>query len=170
MDQPEPTADDLFAPPPGEQWTPVSAKYLPIKRAAVVLTYGIWAVVVGVPLLIFTPWWLALLAAGPIIIFGAWRFTRMPRLVRSWGYLERETDLLIRSGVLFRSMVVVPYGRMQVIEITSGPLARHFKLAEVQLVTAAASSNASIPALDQDEARSLRDRLSALGQAQAAGL
>jgi membrane protein YdbS with pleckstrin-like domain len=67
-------------------------------------------------------------------------------------------------------MTVVPYGRMQFIDVTAGPVDRVFGLATVQLHTAAAATDARIPGLPVSEASRLRDRLAALGEAQAAGL
>jgi len=89
---------------------------------------------------------------------------------RSWAYREREEDLLVSRGVLIRRVSVVPYGRMQFVEVTAGPMERWFRLATVQLHTAAAASNARIPGLEKDEAARLRDRLATLGEAKAAGL
>jgi membrane protein YdbS with pleckstrin-like domain len=45
-------------------------------------------------------------------------------------------------GVLVRRVSVVPYGRMQFVEVTAGPFERAFRLATVQLHTAAAASDA----------------------------
>jgi uncharacterized protein len=92
------------------------------------------------------------------------------RRYRAWGYAEREDDLLVRRGVMIRRLTVVPYGRMQFIDVTAGPVDRLFKLATVQLHTAAAASDARIPGLERAEADRLRDRLAALGETQAAGL
>jgi membrane protein YdbS with pleckstrin-like domain len=89
---------------------------------------------------------------------------------RAWGYAEREDDLLVRRGVLVRRMSIVPYGRMQFVDVTAGPVDRMFRLATVQLHTAAAATDARIPGLAVEEAHRLRDRLAALGEAQAAGL
>jgi uncharacterized protein len=92
------------------------------------------------------------------------------RRYRSWGYAERADDLLVRRGVMVRRLTVVPYGRMQFIDVTAGPVDRSFKLATVQLHTAAAATDARIPGLERAEADRLRDRLAALGEARAAGL
>lgn len=89
---------------------------------------------------------------------------------RSWSYLERDEDLIVERGVLFRRLSVVPYGRMQFVDVTAGPIDRMFRLATVRLHTAAAASDARIPGLERDEAARLRDRLAALGEAKAAGL
>jgi membrane protein YdbS with pleckstrin-like domain len=92
------------------------------------------------------------------------------RRYRAWGYAEREDDLLVRRGVLIRRLTVVPYGRMQFVDVTAGPVDRFFGLATVQLHTASARSDARIPGLANAEAERLRDRLAALGEAKAAGL
>jgi hypothetical protein len=89
---------------------------------------------------------------------------------RSWRYAERDEDLLIQRGLMLRKMSVVPYGRMQFIDMTAGPVERIFRLATVQLHTAAAATDARVPGLDRPEAERLRDRLAALGESRAAGL
>ena len=87
-----------------------------------------------------------------------------------WGYLEREDDLLVRRGLMVRRLSVVPYGRMQFVDVTAGPVERSFGLATVRLHTAAAASDARIPGLEAAEAARLRDQLAGLGEARAAGL
>ncbi|MGP3972278.1 PH domain-containing protein [Streptomyces sp. 6N223] len=89
---------------------------------------------------------------------------------RSWRYLERDDDLLISRGVMWRQLTAVPYGRMQLVEVTSGPVERRFGLARLQLHTAAAATDAAIPGLAPPEAERLRDRLTELGEARSAGL
>ena len=109
------------------------------------------------------------LAVAPLVIGAiAWRF--VGRRFGSWGYAEREDDLLVRRGVMFSRLSVVPYGRMQFIDVTAGPLERAFGLATVRLHTAAAATDARIPGLEREEAARLRDSLAELGEAQAAGL
>lgn len=99
-----------------------------------------------------------------------WGWPMLGRNWRSWRYAERADDLLISRGVLWREETVVPYGRMQLVEVTSGPVERHFGLASVQLHTAAAATDARIPGLDPAEAERLRDHLTELGEARSAGL
>lgn len=89
---------------------------------------------------------------------------------RSWMYQERDEDLIVERGVLIHRLSMVPYGRMQFVDVSAGPIDRAFRLATVKLHTAAAASDARIPGLERDEAARLRDRLAALGEAKAAGL
>jgi uncharacterized protein len=97
----------------------------------------------------------------------AWFFRRR---VRAWRYLERHEDLLVARGVMVQRLSVVPYGRMQFVEVTAGPVERLFHLSTVKLHTAAAASDARIPGLEAAEAARLRDRLTELGEAMAAGM
>ena len=92
------------------------------------------------------------------------------RQVAAWGYAERDDDLLVRRGVLVRRLSVVPYGRMQYVDVVAGPLDRRYGLATVVLHTAAAATDARLPGLRAEEAARLRDRLAALGEARAAGV
>jgi uncharacterized protein len=94
----------------------------------------------------------------------------LARRVAAWGYAERRDDLMVRRGVLIRRQSVIPYGRMQFIDVTAGPVERSLGLATLRMHTAAAASDARIPGLDRARAAKLRDQLAALGEAQAAGL
>ncbi|WP_322759132.1 PH domain-containing protein [Frankia sp. Cr2] len=110
-----------------------------------------------------------LLALGVMAVALAWE-RLLYRRVRAWAYAERDDDLLVRRGVMIRKISVVPYGRMQFVDVTAGPFERMFGLATVRMHTAAAASDARIPGLVAAEAARLRDALAALGEAQAAGL
>jgi uncharacterized protein len=94
----------------------------------------------------------------------------LTRRVAAWGYAERRDDLMVRRGVMIRRLSVIPYGRMQFIDVTAGPVERSLGLATLRMHTAAAASDARIPGLDQAVAAKLRDQLAELGEAQAAGL
>lgn len=161
--------EQLFA-PPVETWHPISPNWKALNRlttAIVPLVFTVPALLVG---LLGGLWWLsAVLWAIGFLIAGI-RWALIGRWYRSWGYALREDDLYITHGVLFRTLIAVPYGRMQAIEVNSGPLERAFHIASVQLITASPASNATIIGLPPDEASRLRDRLSELGESQASGL
>ncbi len=108
--------------------------------------------------------------AVAVVVVGAGCLFVVYRRFRAWAYQERDEDLVVSRGVMFRRQSVVPYGRMQFVDVTAGPVERLFKLATVKLHTAAAASDARIPGLEREEAARLRDRLAALGEAKAAGL
>lgn len=134
---------------------------------------AVWLVILGIAAAV--GWYvfrqpLAPVVAGVLAVLMLIRLVFVLRGIRSWGYAERADDLLVRHGLLFRRLSVVPYGRMQFVDVTAGPLERLFGLATVQLHTAAAATDARIPGLTPEEAARLRDRLAALGEARAAGL
>lgn len=149
----------------------MSPKLIVARRLVLaILVLPITAVAVGVTWASPSPPWVpALLAAIGLGGFG-WGWWLVGRRVRSYGYCEREDDLLVTSGIMFRRLVIVPYGRMQLVDVTAGPLDRTLGITTVQLHTAAATSDAAIPGLPPDEAGALRDRLSARGEERSAGL
>ncbi|BET48582.1 PH domain-containing protein [Kitasatospora aureofaciens] len=150
-------------------WTGLPPGLLRMRRLLLVVWLGQLTLAAGVlPALFLDPLWAAL-ALLPLALL-AWGWVMLGRNWRSWRYAERADDLLISRGVLWREETVVPYGRMQLVEVTSGPVERHFGLASVQLHTAAAATDATIPGLDPAEAERLRDRLTELGEARSAGL
>ena len=152
-----------------DEWRGVERALLRMRRTVLLLTVpvslGATALLLG---WLAGPYW-ALLVLPPLglAVFG---WFALARNWRSWRYAERADDLLISRGVMWRELTVVPYGRMQLVEVTSGPLERRYGLARLQLHTAAAATDAAIPGLVPAEAERLRDRLTELGEARSAGL
>ncbi|WP_422386457.1 PH domain-containing protein [Cryobacterium ruanii] len=151
------------------EWMRVSPKYVLVEIVGTIVN----AVVVcgGASLL-----WLLLDATWAfwvglaVLVVSIINLVFEPRRVRSIGYLLREDDLLFRRGILFQRFVAVPYGRMQLIDITRGPIARWLGLADLKFVTAAATAGVSIPGLAEADAEGLRDRLVELAESRRAGL
>lgn len=162
--------DELFA-PPAYAWQRLSPRYRSLRRLTTVLVtpilFSVAAILVGV---LSGMWWIAGVIWAVAVVIVVVRLALVERNWRSWGYVERDEDLYITHGVLFRSLVAVPYGRMQLVEVASGPLERAFGLASVSLKTASAETNATIPGLAPDEAARLRDRLTELGESRSSGL
>jgi membrane protein YdbS with pleckstrin-like domain len=151
------------------RWHHPSRRLLVLRRVEVA---GVTLVVAVAAAVLSSPGGLgaSLVAAGVAVVLGAIAVVIAGRRVRAWGYAEREDDLLVQRGVLFSRLSVIPYGRMQFVDVTAGPMERSFGLATVRMHTAAAASDARIPGLAREEAARLRDRLAELGEAQAAGL
>lgn len=150
-------------------WRPVSPRLTWIVVGGV-LAWALFLVVAALSawLVLDTRW--PLLAGAAVVVIGAVRAVLAARSVRSWGYTERDEDLLVRHGLFVRRLSIVPYARMQFIDVTAGPLERALGLATVTLHTAAAASDARVPGLPGEEAARLRDRLAALGEARTEGL
>lgn len=155
--------------PDGVVWRPVSPRLASARLATAAIVLGV-PFLAGVVVAIWTGavWVWAFPAV--LAALGVWCAVLVPRQVRAIGYAERADDLLIRKGILFRSMVVVPYGRMQYVDVQAGPLARSFGIAQVQLHTASPGTDAAIDGLTPDEASRLRDGLASRGEARLAGL
>nr|WP_218847303.1 PH domain-containing protein [Psychromicrobium silvestre] len=116
------------------------------------------------------PLWLAWLLLAAAVVIRLWRLLLIPRQVRAIGFAERDEDLLIRRGLLFQRVLVVPYGRMQYVDVSVGPLERALGLATLKLHTASPGTHAAIEGLPTDQAARLREQLSSLGEAKLAGL
>lgn len=153
---------------PGVTWTRVSEKLIGVRRITVALWLGIpFLGALALAIVVGSGAWIVPAVLAALL---AWAWWLIPRQVRAIGYAELEDDLIIRKGVLFRTLSVVPYGRMQYVDVQAGPLTRRAGIAQVQLHTASASSDASIPGLPEPEAARLRDRLTDAGEARLAGL
>ncbi|MDQ1605249.1 MAG: uncharacterized protein QOE01_3094 [Actinomycetota bacterium] len=155
--------------PPDTEWVRVSPRLVTLRRLVLVVVVVVaGALLAGLAATVGV--WCVVLVVGLSLAAAVWAWLVVGRSVRSWGYAERAEDLVVVRGILYRQLVVVPYGRMQFVDVKAGPLDRRFGLATVQLHTAAAATDANIPGLGPIEAARLRDRLSARGEAQSAGL
>ena len=149
-------------------WRRVSPKLVWVELASAVVVLlvllaigtGMWLLKLWVPLAI-----VGVLAVGSIV-----QLAIIPRRVRSIGYQLRDDDLLFRRGIMWQRFVAVPYGRMQLIDINRGPVARVLGLSELKFVTAAAAAGVTLPGLTAADADELRDRLVALAESRRAGL
>ncbi|GLY13344.1 membrane protein [Kineosporia sp. NBRC 101677] len=152
----------------GVTWTPISPGLAKVRRLITTLLNLLGAAAFAALAVFFTPWlWIGVVV---LLLTWVWEWWLIGRQVRAWGYAERADDLLIRHGVMFRVLVVVPYGRMQFVDVEAGPIDRMFDVAHVQLHTASAGTDARIPGLNAAEAARLRDRLASRGEARLAGL
>jgi uncharacterized protein len=156
--------------PTSGEWRRPDPALLLLRRLLVLALLGFPATAAAVTtgLLLGAAQGVATLAVGAMTV--GLSLVAVQRRFLAWGYLEREDDLLVRRGVLVRRTSVVPYGRMQYVDVTAGPLDRRLGLATVTLHTAAAATDAFVPGLRADEAARLRDRLAALGEARQAGV
>ncbi len=150
-------------------WLRVSPKYIVVEVVGSVIGMVVF---VGAALVLHATtnqaWALwAAVALGVVSLVG---IALEPRRVRSIAYRLRQDDLLFRRGIMFQRQVAVPYGRMQLVDITRGPVARALGLADLKFVTAAASTGVTVPGIPVEEADRLRDELVALAETRRAGL
>jgi hypothetical protein len=141
-----------------------------MRRAEVVTITVLFAAFFGLIFLAAQGPLAGLISVLVLAALGATMAWFLRRRFRAWRYQERHEDLLVARGVMVQRLSVVPYGRMQFVEVTAGPIERLFHLSTVKLHTAAAASDARIPGLETAEAARLRDRLTELGESMAAGM
>jgi len=153
----------------GPQWRGVSPR-LATARSVVVSAVCLLLLVAAVALwaALSSPWFLV--AAVVVVVAWPWLLWLVRRQVAAISWAEQAEELVVRRGRLRRTLVSVPYGRLQLADMESGPLARHFGLANVQIHTASPHSGGSIPGLPVAEAEALRARLTERGESQRAGL
>jgi membrane protein YdbS with pleckstrin-like domain len=160
---------DAFA-PPDTGWVPVSPRLATARRITLALEYLlVLAGGIAIALSPLAKGWLIAYVVVAIVAF-VWAWWLIGRRVSSFGYAERSDDLLVVSGLLIRRLVIVPYGRMQMVDLQAGPIDRWLGISTVQLHTAAATTDATIPGLLPADAAALRDRLAARGEERTAGL
>jgi uncharacterized protein len=152
----------------GPEWHRVSPRLAAARTVVASVAFGVVLVLVLVAGLLFFRG--LLWGAGVVVLGWLWTLWVIRRQVSAISYTEQAEELVIRKGRIWRSLVSVPYGRLQLADMESGPVARRFGLASVQMHTAAPGSNASIPGLPLAEAEALRQRLTARGESQRAGL
>lgn len=152
----------------GVAWRAVSPR-LATARRVVLSSFVIPLTVVFVVLAVFVwSWfWLAAGVGAVAFAYGLWLIRRQVAAI-TWS--EGAEELVVRRGLSFRTLVSVPYGRLQFVDVQSGPLARRLGMATVELHTASPESGGQIPGLPTAEAEALRERLAARGESQRAGL
>lgn len=160
---------EAFASPVAD-WVRVSVRLRAMRRVMLGVVGVVVAVLAAVALAIAGSVLAAVVTVIVVFAVCAAAFVVVGRNYDSWGYAERGADLLVTHGVMWRRLVVVPYGRMQLVDVTAGPIERKFGISTLRLHTASAGTDARIHGLTAAEATRLRDRLAALGESQSAGL
>lgn len=173
--------DDPPAPPPsprpavlplvgdhGADWQPVSPQLAVVRRVTVTAFLVPLAIAGVVVAIVLTPW----LAVVPVVLLVVWVWAMwlIPRQVAAISWAELPEEVAIRKGRVWRSLVTIPYGRIQYVDLTSGPYKRAKGLADISVNTASPESSGDLPGLPVEVAEDLRVRLSARGEAQRAGL
>ncbi|MFB8146027.1 PH domain-containing protein [Microbacterium sp. NPDC056003] len=150
-------------------WHQISPKYVRVQF----ISTGSFLLIVVAAMLVLTllmhqTW--AWIPGGILTVILVWTLAILPRQARSIGYQLRDDDLVFRRGILWQRFVAVPYGRMQLVDITHGPLDRGFGIAQLKFVTAAATTGVVIPGLEQQTAETLRDHLIEVAESRRTGL
>ena len=141
-----------------EGMRPVSARLISSRYVAGIPGYviGLAMVIAAIVLTALTGWWwIALIGIVPLVLVVQ-GLALTPRRVRALGYRDGAEELTIASGILFREVSTIPYGRIQSAKIDEGPVDRRYGLAKLTMSTAAAGSTVTLPGLSKEEAERLR--------------
>ena len=69
----------------------------------------------------------------------------------------RDHDIIYKSGWIWRNETIVPFNRIQHVEIAQGPMERYYNLAKLKVFTAGGSqSDLVIPGLDAEKAAEIK--------------
>ena len=153
-----------------QAWRRVSPKY---AVADLIANLILDIIVIGVLIVVFMnvgwEWWnIAITIVVSIILLSSAALAF--RRVKAIGYILRDDDLVFRRGIMFERVIAVPYGRLQLVDVTRGPLLRVLGLATLKFVTAAPSTGVQLPGLNVEDAEELRDRLVSLAETRRSGL
>lgn len=114
--------------------------------------------------------WLWYVVAAFLAVVLAWLLWLIPAQVRNLGWLETADELLVTRGKLWHTFTVVPYGRIQFVDVTAGPIERWQGLKAVKLHTASVGADAKVKGLPAAEADALRERLAIKARERMSGL
>ena len=101
--------------------------------------------------------------AVPVALLLAYPVLAAPgRHYRAWGYRIDAEELHIAKGVWTRTETVVPLARVQHIDVSQGPVERHFGVCRLVLHTAGTMhSRVVLPGLSRATAEGVRDEVRA---------
>ncbi|WP_307372791.1 PH domain-containing protein [Microbacterium sp. W4I4] len=150
-------------------WHQISPRYVAsqfVQNGIFIAFLVVVALIVGIALEQTWVW----IPIGVVIAITLITLIILPRQAKALGYMLREDDVVFRRGILWQRIVAVPYGRMQLVDITQGPLDRAFGVSQLKMVTAAATTGVQIPGLGQEAAEALRDTLIEVAETRRTGL
>lgn len=151
-------------------WNRVSPRLIGVRLVGTAVGAVVGCLVGAAVLLLLDGFWVGWAIIGVVAVVAVVDLVLTRRSVMAIGWVLRDDDLVVRRGLLLSRLVAVPYGRMQLIDVNRGPVARLLGLAELRLVTAAASSDVTLPGLPEQVATELRDALVARAEERRVGL
>lgn len=126
----------------------------------------LWLVTIGLAVLTyifeFSYWFtvVALVISGLSTYLFVFLFPKLRW--KRWRYEVFDQEIYIQHGILIVSRTLVPMIRVQHVDTQQGPILKKYQLASVTISTAATTHE--IPALLDEDASELRDRISALAR------
>jgi membrane protein YdbS with pleckstrin-like domain len=142
-----------------DQLTPLHPNYVKVARLGAILA--------AVPPFVAVMAWeiLGLVPRGlvlvPALLLLGWLVARVPlRRYAARGYSVEADRLRVVRGLFWRKDTIVPFGRVQHIDVERGPVERHYGLATLVVHTAGThNASVSLPGIGEDEALRLREAI-----------
>jgi len=103
------------------------------------------------------------LATLPLLIVLVVLVGMLPlRRYHARGFAMSDDRLRVVRGVLFHADVVVPFSRVQHLDVTQGPIERFYGLATLTLHTAGTHNHSvALPGLEHAKATAMREQIRA---------
>ena len=138
-------------PVPEPQWVPAASRYLTVRFIHTLSAMAL-PILAGVALycagaFFGGPEVLRIIGLAVIAVFGLWGLWWLlttPRRTRALGYALESNHLMARRGIVFRSMSSMPYGRIQYVDVDSGPLERMCGVARLTVRTAGTTTGTMV--------------------------
>lgn len=145
--------------------TPLEAGQLKVMkvRGAVMAAALLAAAIAGEFILAISADVPAGLVVAPVFLLMLYPcFVAPGRQFRAWSYRIDPDELHVAHGVWTQMRTVVPFARVQHIDVAQGPLERRFGVTRLVLHTAGtADSEVVLPGLTRETAEALRDEIRA---------
>jgi len=91
-----------------------------------------------------------------LLIFAFYLISTKKAFVRK-SYSIRQNDIIFRTGLLFSRVTIIPYNRIQHVELMIGPTEKLFKLCSLKVFTAGGSqSDIILPGLNPEKANKIK--------------
>jgi uncharacterized protein len=162
--------------PPGD-FRRVSPKLVAVQEISNAITVAVFLAVLALPLVLKGagvwpgfPAWISWVLGAAVVLWGIIEAIIIPFRVRNMRYALRADDVCVARGVLFHSSEVIPYGRIQYVDVKAGPLLRGFGLCVLQVHTASPDAHPQIDGLLRADGDRLKDELARRGEERLAGL
>lgn len=138
-------------PAPEPQWVPAASRYLTVRFIHTLSALAL-PILAGVALYCAGAFFggpEALRIVGLVVVavfglWGLWWILTTPRRTRALGYALESNHLMARRGIVFRSMSSMPYGRIQYVDVDSGPLERMCGVARLTVRTAGTTTGTMV--------------------------
>ena len=136
---------------PEPQWVPAASGYLTVRFVHTISALAL-PILAGVAVycagaFFGGPEALRVVGLAVIAVFGLWGLwwiLTTPRRTRALGYALESNHLMARRGIVFRSMSSMPYGRIQYVDVDSGPLERMCGVARLTVRTAGTTTGTMV--------------------------